>query len=71
MLGEERALELAQAGEQIIPGIRAWAEARGEDVWLREAGMLEVSAAPAQDGSHREGRGGCRACRAIRTRPSP
>jgi len=51
VLGEERALELARAGERIIPGIRAWAEQRGEDVWLREAGMLEVSAAPAQDGS--------------------
>ncbi len=49
VLGEERALELARAGEQIIPGIRAWADERGEDVWLREAGMLEVSAAPAQD----------------------
>jgi glycine/D-amino acid oxidase-like deaminating enzyme len=49
VLGEERALELAQAGEQIIPGIRAWAEARSEDVWLVEGGMLEVSAAPAQD----------------------
>jgi glycine/D-amino acid oxidase-like deaminating enzyme len=51
VLGEERALELARAGEKIVPGIRAWAEARAEDVWLREAGMLEVSAAPAQDGS--------------------
>ena len=51
VLGVERALELAEAGERIIPGIRAWAAARGEDVWLREAGMLEVSAAPAQDGS--------------------
>ena len=51
VLGEEQALELARAGEQIVPGIRAWAEARGEDVWLREAGMLEVSAAPAQDAS--------------------
>jgi glycine/D-amino acid oxidase-like deaminating enzyme len=51
VLGEERALELARAGEQIIPGIRSWAEARGEDVWLVEAGMLETSAAPAQDGS--------------------
>ncbi|HKS79575.1 MAG TPA: FAD-dependent oxidoreductase, partial [Gaiellaceae bacterium] len=49
LLGEERAVELAQAGEKIIPGIRAWVEARGEDVWLREGGMLEVSAAPAQD----------------------
>ncbi len=49
LLGEEKALELAHAGERIVPGIRAWAESRGEDVWLREAGMLEVSAAPAQD----------------------
>jgi glycine/D-amino acid oxidase-like deaminating enzyme len=54
VLGEERALDLARAGERIIPGIRAWAEARGEDVWLREAGMLEVSAAPAQDGGVEE-----------------
>ena len=51
VLGEERAVELAVAGERIIPGMRAWAERRGEDVWLREAGMLEVSAAPAQDGA--------------------
>jgi glycine/D-amino acid oxidase-like deaminating enzyme len=51
VLGHERGLELAHAGEQIIPGIRAWAEARGEDVWLVEGGMLEVSAAPAQDAS--------------------
>jgi len=49
LLGEERALELAGEGERIIPGIRAWAESRGEDVWLVEGGMLEVSAAPAQD----------------------
>lgn len=49
LLGEERALALARAGEAIVPGIRAWAEAAGEDVWLREHGMLMVSAAPAQD----------------------
>jgi glycine/D-amino acid oxidase-like deaminating enzyme len=49
VLGEERALELARAGERIVPGIRGWAEARAEDVWLHEAGMLGVSAAPAQD----------------------
>ncbi|HEU5476414.1 MAG TPA: FAD-dependent oxidoreductase [Gaiellaceae bacterium] len=51
VLGEERSLELARAGERIIPGIRAWAESRGEEVWLVEGGMLEVSAAPAQDAS--------------------
>jgi glycine/D-amino acid oxidase-like deaminating enzyme len=55
VLGEERALELAVAGERIIPGIRAWAESRREDVWLREAGMLEVSAAPAQDAGVEKG----------------
>jgi glycine/D-amino acid oxidase-like deaminating enzyme len=49
LLGEEQALELARAGEQVVPGIRAWADARGEDVWLRESGMLLVSAAPAHD----------------------
>jgi glycine/D-amino acid oxidase-like deaminating enzyme len=49
LLGEDEALRLAQAGEGIVPGIREWAAARGEDVWLREEGMLMVSAAPAQD----------------------
>jgi glycine/D-amino acid oxidase-like deaminating enzyme len=55
LLGEECAVELAEEGEKIIPGIRAWAAARGEDVWLREGGMLEVSAAPAQDASVEKG----------------
>jgi glycine/D-amino acid oxidase-like deaminating enzyme len=44
-LGRARALELARAGEAIVPAVRAL----GADVWLREAGMLMVSAAPAQD----------------------
>ncbi|HYA09767.1 MAG TPA: FAD-dependent oxidoreductase [Gaiellaceae bacterium] len=49
VLGDEQALALASAGEAIVPGIRSWTEARAEDVWLREGGMLLVSAAPAQD----------------------
>jgi len=49
VLGEEAALALMRAGERIVPGVREWAAARGEDVWLREGGMLMVSAAPAQD----------------------
>ena len=48
-LGRERALELARAGEQIVPAVRALADSRGEDVWLREAGMVMVSASPGQD----------------------
>jgi glycine/D-amino acid oxidase-like deaminating enzyme len=49
LLGRDRALELARAGEQIVPAVRAFAEVRGEDVWLREGGMLMVSASPGQD----------------------
>ena len=45
LLGRGRALELARAGERVIPGVRALSA----DVWLREGGMLMVSAAPAQD----------------------
>jgi glycine/D-amino acid oxidase-like deaminating enzyme len=48
-LGDAEAVRLADAASAIVPGVRAFAEARGEDVWLREGGMLMVSAAPAQD----------------------
>jgi glycine/D-amino acid oxidase-like deaminating enzyme len=47
--GDAGALAVAQASEAIIPGVRAFAESAGVDVWLREGGMLRVSAAPAQD----------------------
>jgi glycine/D-amino acid oxidase-like deaminating enzyme len=46
LLGREGALELARAGERIVPAVRAL---DAEDVWLRESGMLMVSASPAQD----------------------
>ena len=51
LLGRERALQLAQAGERIVPAVRAFCESRAEDVWLRESGMLMVSASPSQDGA--------------------
>jgi glycine/D-amino acid oxidase-like deaminating enzyme len=51
VFGDGGALAIAQAGEAIIPGVREFAERRGADVWLREAPLLEVSAAPAQDAS--------------------
>ena len=47
--GDGGALAIAQAGSAIIPGVRDFVQRRGADVWLREAPMLEVSAAPAQD----------------------
>jgi len=49
--GDEGALAVARAGEGIIGGVRAFAESSGADFWLREAGMLRVSAATAQDAS--------------------
>ena len=48
-LGDEDAIRLCRAAEAIVPGVRAFAGSRREDVWLREAGMVMVSAAPAQD----------------------
>jgi glycine/D-amino acid oxidase-like deaminating enzyme len=47
--GDGGGLALAQAGSAIVPGVREFVERRAADVWLREAPMLEVSAAPAQD----------------------
>ena len=47
--GDEGALAVARAGAKIVPAIRAWTEERGADVWLREGGLLKVSAAAAQD----------------------
>jgi glycine/D-amino acid oxidase-like deaminating enzyme len=45
VLGEQGGLAVARAGEGIIPAVRAL----GDDVWLREGGMVTVSATPAQD----------------------
>jgi glycine/D-amino acid oxidase-like deaminating enzyme len=45
LLGGDSALALARASEGALSAVRAL----GEDVWLREAGMLVVSASPAQD----------------------
>jgi glycine/D-amino acid oxidase-like deaminating enzyme len=45
LLGQDAALQLARAGERIVPAVRVL----DDDVWLREGGMLMVSAAPSQD----------------------
>jgi glycine/D-amino acid oxidase-like deaminating enzyme len=49
LLGGARALELARLSDRIVPAVRAFAEAQGADVWLREDGYLKVSAAPFED----------------------
>ncbi len=49
--GDEGALAVARAADAIVPGVRAFCETHGIDAWLREGGLLRVSAAPAQDAS--------------------
>ncbi|HEV8249039.1 MAG TPA: FAD-dependent oxidoreductase, partial [Gaiellaceae bacterium] len=44
-LGDEGALAVARAADGAIAAV----EGLGEDVWLRRAGMIQVSTAPAQD----------------------
>ena len=48
-LGRDRAVEVARLGERIVPAVRAFAESRHADVWLRASGMLMVSTTPTQD----------------------
>jgi glycine/D-amino acid oxidase-like deaminating enzyme len=49
LVGASAALELCRLSDRVIPAVRAFCEARGEDVWLREDGYLKVSAAPFED----------------------
>ena len=43
------ALQLAHASSRIVPAVREFLEQRGEDVWLREGGLLKVAATEAED----------------------
>jgi glycine/D-amino acid oxidase-like deaminating enzyme len=54
LFGDAPALELCRAGDLIVPGIRAFLAERGEDAWLREGGMLQVSTTPRQDAAVEE-----------------
>jgi len=49
VLGDGAALQLAHASSQIVPRVRGFCEARGEDIWLREGGLLRVSAGESED----------------------
>ena len=57
-LGDSGALEVARASTGVFGAVRAL----GEDVWLREAGMLLVSASPTQDAAVE---GACEAARSL------
>src|SRR5438034_4623483 len=47
--GDGRALEIARLTDPIISGVRAFCEEHQVDAWLRQGGMLRVSATPSQD----------------------
>ena len=51
VLGDGAALQLAHASGRIVPSVRSFLEQRGEDVWLREGGLLKVAATEAEDAS--------------------
>jgi glycine/D-amino acid oxidase-like deaminating enzyme len=60
--GDMPALRVAQAAEQAVARIGAFCEERGVDAWLRPAGYLQVSTAPAHDGAWERA---VRACREL------
>jgi glycine/D-amino acid oxidase-like deaminating enzyme len=49
VLGDGAALQLAHASAGVVPGVRAFCAGHAEDVWLREDGLLKVSAGESQD----------------------
>ena len=49
VLGDGAALQLAHASSRVVPAVRDLLEQRGEDVWMREGGLLKVAATDAED----------------------
>jgi glycine/D-amino acid oxidase-like deaminating enzyme len=51
--GEAAALRLTRASQDAVEGIGRWCEEQRVDAWYRAGGYLQVSTAPAHDGSWR------------------
>ena len=49
VLGDGAALQLAHASSRVVPAVRDVLQQRGEDVWLREGGLLKVAATEAEE----------------------
>jgi glycine/D-amino acid oxidase-like deaminating enzyme len=49
--GAAAALQIARASEAAVDGIGTWCAEQGVDAWYRPGGYLQVSTAPAHDGS--------------------
>jgi glycine/D-amino acid oxidase-like deaminating enzyme len=54
LFGDAAALALCDASTESVAAVGAWCESEGVDAWYRRGGMLQVSAAPAQDGAWAE-----------------
>jgi len=61
LFGADDALRVARAAGASVDAIEGWCVAEGVDAQLVRAPMLEVAAAPAQEGSWDEAVGACRA----------
>jgi glycine/D-amino acid oxidase-like deaminating enzyme len=48
-VGDAGALAVARASSGIVPAVRSLLDRRGEDVWLREGGLLKVAATEAEE----------------------
>jgi glycine/D-amino acid oxidase-like deaminating enzyme len=59
--GDEAALAVARASGEAVAEIEAFCEQEGVEAWFRRGGYLQVSAAPAQDGTWEETVDACRA----------
>jgi len=59
--GDEAALAVARASGDAVAGIEAFCAKEGVDAWFRRGGYLQVSAAPAQDGTWEDTVEACRA----------
>ena len=58
--GDEAALAVARAARDAVSGVESFCESQGVDAWLRRAGYLQVSTAPAHDGAWAETLAACR-----------
>ena len=63
-LGDAGAIHLAHVSSRIVPAVRAFAEQRGEDVWLHEGGLLKLAASAAEEATVERSVAAARAFRA-------
>ncbi len=59
--GDEAALAVAHASRDAVAAIESFCHEQGAEVWFRRSGYLQVSTAPAQDGTWTEALEACRA----------